>query len=100
MVLVSTPHFANLQSPVRRQAVRILRTEIPDGPSNWHDMGYAYPVFFDWDSDGLNDLVCPNETNRILWYWNTGTKKRPRFESQVAALIAGAVTSMVTASRT
>jgi len=43
-------------------------------------MGYSYPVFVDWNSDGLNDLICPNETNRIFWYRNIGTRTEPRFE--------------------
>ncbi len=71
------------------KAIRILRNEILGEPSNWHDMGYAFPLFVDWDSDGLKDLVCPNETNRILWYQNTGTKKQPRFERQQQILCDG-----------
>jgi hypothetical protein len=69
--------------------IRILRNEILGEPSNWHDMGYAYPVFVDWDSDGLKDLVCPNETNRILWYQNTGTKNAPQFDLQQQILCDG-----------
>jgi len=69
--------------------IRILRNEILGEPSNWHDMGYAFPVFVDWDSDGLKDLVCPNETNRILWYRNAGTKKQPQFEQRRQILCDG-----------
>jgi hypothetical protein len=42
-------------------------------------MGYSYPDFVDWDGDGLPDLMLPNETNRIYWYRNIGSKKEPRF---------------------
>ncbi len=77
--------------PVFREPVRILsadrpirltRNEILGEPSNWHDMGYTYPVFVDWDGDGLRDLILPNETNRIFWYPNLGTPAEPRFDSR------------------
>ncbi len=58
--------------------IRLLRDEILSS-RHWHNMGYPYPVFIDWDGDGLNDLVLPNETNRIVWFKNIGTKKEPGF---------------------
>ncbi len=59
--------------------IRFLRNELLGEPSNWHNMGYSYPDFVDWDADGLRDLVCPNETNRIFWYKNIGTRQQPKF---------------------
>lgn len=59
--------------------IRLVRNELLGQPYNWHDMGYSYPDFVDWDEDGLRDLVCPNETNRIYWYRNVGTAKAPKF---------------------
>jgi len=59
--------------------IRFVRNEILGQPHNWHDMGYPYPQFVDWDGDGLQDLVCPNETNRIFWYRNIGSRNVPRF---------------------
>lgn len=61
------------------QPIRFVRNEILGPPANWHDMGYPFPVFVDWDGDGLSDLVCANETNRIFWFRNIGTKRRPQF---------------------
>ncbi len=58
--------------------IRLLRDEILSS-QHWHNMGYPYPVFVDWDGDGLKDLVLPNETNRIIWYKNIGTNKEPKF---------------------
>lgn len=58
--------------------IRVLRDEILSG-AHWHNMGYPYPVFVDWDGDGLSDLLLPNETNRIVWYKNIGTRTEPRF---------------------
>ena len=59
--------------------IRFLRNHILGEPHHWHNMGYTYPNYVDWDADGLPDLVCPNETNRIFWYKNIGTRRQPRF---------------------
>lgn len=61
--------------------VRILRDDIL-GSKHWHNMGYSYPVFVDWDGDGLPDLMLPNETNRIVWHKNIGTREEPKFGSR------------------
>ncbi|MEO2015022.1 MAG: VCBS repeat-containing protein [Fuerstiella sp.] len=61
------------------KAIRFVRNEILGAPHNWHDMGYPYPHFVDWDGDGLQDLVCSNETNRIFWYRNVGSRQVPKF---------------------
>ncbi|MFH1924387.1 MAG: VCBS repeat-containing protein, partial [Planctomycetota bacterium] len=58
--------------------IRLLRDDILGG-EHWHNMGYPYPVFTDWDADGLSDLMLPNETNRIFWYKTVGTRESPRF---------------------
>jgi hypothetical protein len=52
-------------------------------------MGYPYPVFIDWDGDTLSDLVCPNETNRIFWYRNIGSKSKPKFGPRQQILVEG-----------
>lgn len=58
--------------------IRLLRDDILSS-QHWHNMGYPFPAFVDWDGDGLNDLMLPNETNRIIWYKNIGTKEEPKF---------------------
>ena len=60
------------------EPIRLLRDEILHS-RHWHNMGYPYPVFVDWDGDGLKDLMLPNETNRIVWYRNIGSNEEPRF---------------------
>lgn len=81
------------QEPVRLQAdgkpIRFLRNKILGEPHNAHDMGYCFPMFVDWDGDGLRDLVCPNETNRIHWYPNIGTQTGPRFAARRQILCDG-----------
>ena len=58
--------------------IRLLRDEILGG-EHWHNMGYPYPAYVDWDGDGLSDLMLPNETNRIFWHKNLGPRTKPTF---------------------
>ena len=66
--------------------IRLVRNQILGEPYNWHDMGYSYPTFVDWDANGLRDLVCPNETNRIFWFKNIGTREQPKFGPRLQIL--------------
>jgi hypothetical protein len=52
-------------------------------------MGYSYPDFVDWDGDGLRDLMLANETNRLYWYRNVGTRKLPGFARRRQILCDG-----------
>jgi hypothetical protein len=59
--------------------LRIYRDQVLGG-SHWHGaMGYPSVTAVDWDRDGLFDLVVPNETNRVFWFKNIGTRNRPAF---------------------
>lgn len=69
--------------------IRFVRDEILGPPKSSHNMGYPYPVYVDWDGDGLPDLVCPNETNRIFWYRNIGSRKEPKFHKRLQVLCDG-----------
>lgn len=68
--------------------IRLLRDNIL-GSKHWHNMGYLYPVYTDWDADGLPDIVSPNETNRIFWFKNIGTRKQPKFTARKQVLCDG-----------
>lgn len=67
--------------------IRILRNEVLGEPHHSHNMGYPYPVFMDWDMDGLPDLLLPNETNRIFWHQNTGSIENPQFGPRQQILV-------------
>jgi hypothetical protein len=42
------------------------------------DVGFsATPLVIDWDGDGIRDLVCGAEWNRVVWYKNVGTDAKP-----------------------
>ncbi|HCU34486.1 MAG TPA: hypothetical protein DGT21_03290 [Armatimonadetes bacterium] len=70
------------------EPIRLLRDDILGG-KHWHNMGYPYPAFVDWDGDGLPDLVFANETNRIYWYRNIGTREQPAFGSRQQIICDG-----------
>ncbi|MBM4068945.1 MAG: VCBS repeat-containing protein [Planctomycetes bacterium] len=43
------------------------------------DVGWsAAPCAVDWDGDGVTDLLCGAERNRVLYFRNEGTSSRPR----------------------
>lgn len=69
--------------------IRLLRNDILGEPHHGHNMGYSYPVFEDWDGDGLRDLILPNETNRIFWYRNEGSPSAPAFGPRQQLLVEG-----------
>ncbi|HJP33706.1 MAG TPA: VCBS repeat-containing protein [Candidatus Latescibacteria bacterium] len=69
--------------------IRPLRDEILPPARHWHNMGYPYPSFVDWDGDGRPDLMLPNETNRIFWYRNTGTREQPVFGARQQLIVDG-----------
>ncbi|HPA45306.1 MAG TPA: VCBS repeat-containing protein [bacterium] len=69
--------------------IRLLRNDILGEPFHWHNMGYSYPVYVDWDADSLPDLILPNETNRIFWYKNIGVRSSPRFGERRQIVVDG-----------
>ncbi len=71
------------------QPIRLLRNELLGEPFHEHNMGYSYPAFIDWDGDGLPDLMLPNETNRIYWFKNTGSRAHPQFGPRRQLLVDG-----------
>jgi hypothetical protein len=75
--------------------IRLLRDEMLHS-RHWHNMGYPYPVYVDWDGDGLPDLLLPNETNRIVWYKNIGTRQQPAFGARQFLAVDGFADSPAT----
>ena len=42
-------------------------------------LGQSKPAYVDWDGDGDLDLLVGNNSNRIAYFENIGTRKQPRF---------------------
>ncbi len=86
----SRPAFREAQ-PILSEGkpIDFTRNELLGEPHHWHDMGYPYPAYVDWDGDELPDLMLPNETNRIFWYKNIGTRQQPAFGPRRQLLVDG-----------
>ncbi|MAT13897.1 MAG: hypothetical protein CMJ46_01350 [Planctomyces sp.] len=69
--------------------IRFVRNELLGDPPSSHNMGYTYPSFVDWNGDDLPDLMLPNETNRIFWYANIGSREAPDFGPPQQLLVDG-----------
>ena len=81
----------------------ILSGTFPDLKNYGHNLGYALPVYIDWDGDGLSDLMLPNLSNRIFWYKNIGTRRQPRFGRRRQVICDGypeTSQTLLTAART
>jgi hypothetical protein len=54
------------------------------------DIGWsAAPLAVDWDGDGLTDLLCGAERNRLLFFRNTGTAAAPRLVNRGFVTVEG-----------
>ncbi|MFA5510220.1 MAG: FG-GAP-like repeat-containing protein [Candidatus Cloacimonadaceae bacterium] len=49
---------------------------------------YAYPIFCDWDDDGLIDILCGRDGQGFIFYQNNGSASEPLWEPN-NALFAG-----------
>jgi FG-GAP-like repeat len=57
---------------------RVLTDEHGPLDTGW----YGAPFLFDWDNDGLTDLIVGTSGNVILWWKNVGTKTQPKLAFQ------------------
>ena len=55
-----------------------LDDEDPERP-----YGQSKPAYVDWDNDGDLDLLVGNNSNRIAYFENIGTRRKPRFAKAV-----------------
>ncbi len=67
------------QLQLNDEPMRIMRWHfIQDGNPEYY-LGQTKPRCADWDGDGDLDLLCGNNTNRIVFFENTGTRENPVF---------------------
>ncbi|MCA9008997.1 MAG: VCBS repeat-containing protein [Planctomycetaceae bacterium] len=60
---------------------RFVGCELPEDQYGPIDCGwYAAPFVYDWNSDGLPDLLMGTRTNVIVWWRNIGTPTQPKWE--------------------
>ena len=73
IILLASPSFALMEFG----AEEIVRAEGSD-----IDVGsYSTPSFFDWNNDGLDDLIIGDGTGKVRAYLNTGTVDAPVFSN-------------------
>jgi len=48
--------------------------------------GQSKPAYIDWDGDGDFDLLVGNNSNRVAYFENIGTRRQPRFAESVKLL--------------
>ncbi len=75
--LIWFPNHGKLGSP-KFSGCRVLTDEHGPLDTGW----YGAPFLFDWDNDGLTDLVVGTSGNVILWWKNVGTKTEPKLSFQ------------------
>jgi len=85
------PAFAKPQQILSQgKPIRIFMSQVYPGIKEYsHNMGYPFPSYVDWDTDGLPDLMLPNITNRIFWYKNIGTRQQPTFGPRRQVIVDG-----------
>jgi len=60
---------------------RFFGCHLPEDQHGPIDCGwYAAPFVYDWDSDGLPDLLIGTRTNVIVWWRNIGSRTTPAWE--------------------
>ncbi|HEX7008708.1 MAG TPA: VCBS repeat-containing protein, partial [Phycisphaeraceae bacterium] len=70
--------FPNQGRPGQPRFTGCLILTDEEGPidTGW----YAAPFLFDWDDDGLLDLIVGTSGNVILWWRNVGSSTEPRMQ--------------------
>ncbi len=79
---LSAQKTAQLEKPVRLKA---------DGAfiDTGKDIGYAGPLFVDYDRDGKLDLLVSAFRGNIRFFKNVGTRRQPKFEEKTSLQAGG-----------
>lgn len=61
------------------EPIRVMRWQyVQDGNPEYY-LGQTKPRYADWDGDGDADIITGNNTNRLVWFENVGTRTQPVF---------------------
>lgn len=86
---ISTPARTQFQTARKIPNVYAARWMFIDDEDPERPYGRSKPAYVDWDNDGDLDLLVGNNSNRIAYFENTGTRSRPKFSSSVKLLHDG-----------
>lgn len=82
---ISTPQRQQFRT-AREIGVYAARWMFIDDEDPERPYGQSKPAYIDWDGDGDMDLLVGNNSNRIAYFENIGTRRKPRFAPAVKLL--------------
>jgi len=80
---ISTPRRTQFRTARAIPGVYAARWMFIDDEDPERPYGQAKPAYVDWDHDGDLDLLVGNNSNRVAYFENTGSRRRPRFAPAV-----------------
>jgi hypothetical protein len=76
---ISTPTRTQFKTARTIPGVYAARWMFIDDEDPERPYGQAKPAYIDWDNDGDLDLLVGNNSNRIAYFQNIGSRSHPRF---------------------
>ncbi len=76
---ISTPARTQFKTARKISNVYAARWMFIDDEDPERPYGQSKPAYVDWDNDGDLDLLVGNNSNRIAYFENVGTRKSPKF---------------------
>ncbi|MFN7932534.1 MAG: FG-GAP-like repeat-containing protein [Bryobacteraceae bacterium] len=80
---ISTARRTQFQTARKIPGVYAARWMYIDDEDPERPYGQSKPTYVDWDGDGDLDLLVGNNSNRVAYFENIGTRKKPRFAKGV-----------------
>lgn len=83
---ISTPTRTQFKTARPIPNVYAARWMFIDDEDPERPYGQAKPAYVDWDNDGDLDLLVGNNSNRVAYFENIGSRKHPKFAKAVKLL--------------
>lgn len=83
---IGTPHRTQFKTARQIPNVYAARWIFIDDEDPERPFGQSKPAYVDWDNDGDLDLLVGNNSNRVAYFENIGTRKKPKFAKAVKLL--------------
>ena len=86
---ISTPGRTQFQTARKIPNVYAARWMFIDDEDPERPYGQSKPAYVDWDGDGDLDLLVGNNSNRVAYFENVGSRARPKFGKAVKLMHDG-----------
>jgi len=83
---ISTPSRTQFKTARQIPSVYAARWMFIEDEDPERPYGQSKPAYVDWDNDGDLDLLVGNNSNRVAYFENIGTRKNPKFAKAVKLL--------------